>query len=79
MRVFREEKLEEVYCNQCGRKMNVENEIVKEGIFSIDYKWEYFSQKDGIKHSFDLCEQCYERMINQFKYPVEESDYTELI
>ena len=79
MRVFKEEKLDEIYCNKCGRKISAENEIVKEGVFSIDYRWEYFSQKDGIKHSFDLCEQCYDRMVDKFKYPVEASDYTELI
>lgn len=79
MRVYREEKLEEVYCNQCGRKINVENGIVKEGVLSVDYRWDYFSEKDGMKHSFDLCEHCYDLIISKFKYPVLESEYTELI
>ena len=79
MRVYKEDKLQEIYCNKCGRKIEVVNEIVREGAFSVDYKWEYFSEKDGVMHSFDLCEHCYDRMVERFKYPVSESEYTELL
>ncbi len=79
MRVYKKEKLEEIYCNKCGRKINVENEIVKEGVLSVDYKWGYFSNKDGMMHSFDLCEECYNFMVKDFIYPVSEKEYTELI
>ena len=79
MRVYKEEKLQEIYCNKCGKKIEIENEITKEGVFSVDYKWDYFSEKDGVMHSFDLCEDCYDRMVEKFKYPVSESEYTELL
>lgn len=79
MRVYKEEKIEEIYCNKCGRKIQIENEIVKEGVMSVDYKWEYFSKKDGMKHSFDLCEACYDKMIKNFLYPVSETEYSELL
>lgn len=79
MRVYKQEKLKEIYCNKCGRKIQIENEIVKEGVMSVDYKWEYFSKKDGMKHSFDLCEACYDKMIKNFLYPVSETEYSELL
>lgn len=79
MRVYKEEKLEKIYCNKCGREIKVENEIVKEGLFSVDYKWDYFSDKDGMKHSFDICEQCYNEIVKEFKYPVNETKYTEML
>ena len=46
--------------------MEVENNIVKEGVFSIDYKWGYFSEMDCEIHSFDLCEKCYKEFLDSF-------------
>ena len=39
------------------------------------------SVENGIikKHSFDLCEECYDKMIKGFAIPVEEEDVTELL
>ena len=52
MRRYEEEKLVEVTCNKCGKKLIVENEIIKEGNFTVEYKWNYFSNKDGREHFF---------------------------
>ena len=41
--------------------------------------WGYFSEKDGETHSFDLCEECYDRITGQFAVPVEKKDELELI
>lgn len=79
MRVYKDKKLTNVYCNKCNKQVVVESEIVKEGIFSIDYHWNYFSGKDGEKHSFDICEECYDKLIKDFKIPVEETEYTEFV
>ena len=43
----------------------------REGVFSADYEWGYFSGKDGEKHSFDLCEECYDRLLASFKLPAD--------
>ena len=61
----------QVNCDKCGRSIEVENGIVKEGIFSIDYKWGYFSGMDGEIHSFDLCEKCYKEFLESFIIDVE--------
>ena len=79
MRVYKEDRLEELYCNKCGRKIQVNNNIIMDGVLSVDYKWGYFSCKDGKKHSFDLCEKCYDEMIKTFMYPIKETGYNELI
>lgn len=71
MRQYTDEKLLiNIKCNKCGKDINVENEIIKEGVFSVDYKWGYFSKKDGEIHSFDLCEECYEDFIKKFAIEV---------
>lgn len=74
-----ENKLDEVVCNQCGRKLTVENGCLKEGCFNADFVFGYFSKKDGTRHRFDLCEACYDKWLQGLKIPVEETPETELL
>ncbi len=69
----------QVICNQCKKELKLENGYLKEACFSADYLFGYFSQRDGIRHRFDLCEDCYNRMINAFAIPVEERPENELL
>ncbi len=71
-------KLEEAVCNCCGRSLQVERGILKEGICSVDVEWGYFSRKDTMIHRFDLCEDCYDRITGEFRIPVEEQEETEV-
>ncbi|MBQ4537753.1 MAG: hypothetical protein II994_09090 [Lachnospiraceae bacterium] len=72
-------KLLQVICNQCNKEMKVENGYLKEGCFRADYVFGYFSTKDGMRHRFDLCEECYEKMLEKFSIPVEEVREKELL
>lgn len=69
----------EVRCNMCGKQLKVENGIVKEGIFSSKYQWDYFSEKDGQIYAFDLCEACYDAMIKKFRIMPEIKESNEMI
>lgn len=71
--------LKSVACDKCKRELRVENGIVIEGIFSVDYKWGYFSNKDGEMHSIDLCEKCYDDIIFENAINIKKIDETELI
>lgn len=57
-------KLQQVICNGCGKELKIENEIVREGCFAADVRFGYFSRKDGLRHRFDLCEDCYDKWIH---------------
>ena len=74
-----ERKLIQVVCNKCGRELKVENGDLREGCFSADAVFGYFSRKDGTVHHFDICEDCYDLMVAQFALPVEEDTATELL
>ena len=74
-----ENQLLEVCCNHCGRSLRVENGMLKEGCFHGENIFGYFSTKDGNRHSFDLCEACYDDMISRFTLPVEESEANEYL
>ena len=84
MRVYKEKELKEtevekVFCNQCGKELLVEEGIIKEGCFSVDYEFDYFSNKDGYIYSFDLCEMCFDQMISKFKNPVQITETKEFL
>lgn len=80
MRSYHENfEIKEVFCNQCKKALKVENGIIREGCFHADYVWGYFSTLDGKKHSFDLCETCYQKMVQGFLLPVTEEEETELL
>lgn len=82
MRIFSnhtQKELTEVVCNQCKKELKVENGILKDACFHGEVQFGYFSNKDGQKHSFDLCEECYDKMIKKFAIPVEEEEATELL
>lgn len=64
-------EVNKIVCNKCGREIPVVNGRAEEGVFNVDYTWGYFSEKDGEKHSFDLCEACYDEMLDSFMVPAE--------
>ena len=47
-------EIKKIICNQCGKEIPVSGGYPREGVFSVDHEWGYFSGKDGERHSFDL-------------------------
>lgn len=66
-----ESRLTKVFCNQCGKELIVEDGIIKEGCFGINYEFDYFSNKDGYIYSLDLCEECFDKWTEGFRKPIE--------
>lgn len=77
--IIEENKLLEVRCNQCGKPMHVENGFLKEGCFHGENVFGYFSTRDGSRHSWDMCEECYNKMIQGFAIPVDETESNEYL
>lgn len=68
----------EVICNVCGRKLKMENGILKEDAFEAKKQWGFFSEKDATMHSFVICEHCYDQMVASFAIPPTIIEVTEL-
>lgn len=84
MREYKEKELQEsqlakVFCNQCGKELVVQDGILKEGCFSVDYPFDYFSNKDGYIYSFDLCEECFDKWIEGFQSPAKIAETKEFL
>lgn len=64
-------EVSKIFCNQCGKEIPVVNGQAQAGVFSVEYSWGYFSEKDGERHAFELCEDCYDAMLKGFRIPAE--------
>ena len=72
-------KLCTLICNQCGKRLIVQDGIVKEGFFDGSQSWDFFSEKDGEIHRWDLCESCYDELISGFRIAVETEEQVEFM
>lgn len=72
-------ELKTVICNKCKKELKIKNGMIMEGSFHGNVRFGYFSNKDGQEHSFDLCEECYDKLIESFAIPVEEEEIKELL
>jgi len=64
-RNIEEDVVVKVICSCCGNQLNVhENDYIH-----IEKKWGYFSNKDGVSQSLDLCEKCWDKIYeSSFNY-----------
>lgn len=67
------------YCNKCGKEILVKYEAAYHHGVGIQVEWGYFTGKDGEKHSFCLCETCYDQLVSGFEIPVTIEQKTELV
>ena len=65
---------ETIFCHGCGKEIKIKDGVIREGLISVEKRWGYFSNKDNEVHRFDLCEECYDRMVSQFVIPVEKEN-----
>lgn len=74
-----EKMLRAVICNGCGRQLKVEKGMLREGCFCAEQTFGYFSSMDGKKISFDLCEDCFEKLLERLAVPAKVEEETELL
>jgi hypothetical protein len=72
-----EKVVDDILCSKCGNSLK----IVISGIDSgyngliVDQKWFYGSKKDGERHTFQLCEDCYDDIVESNIIDVEKMEY----
>ena len=69
----------QIYCNSCGKRIVKNIGSQGQDYLHVEKSWGYFSGKDGERHSFDLCEACYDKMRMTFVLDVETEEETELL
>ena len=65
-------------CNGCGRPSETGGDR-QEDALRVRKEWGYFSTRDLEIHEFNLCEECYNRLIENFVIPVKISQKIEVL
>lgn len=66
----RNKRIDKIICNRCGRNIPVIQGVPREDVLEVSKRWGYFSEKDNRLDEFDLCEQCYDEIISEFKIKI---------
>lgn len=66
--------IQTVICNKCGREIPVRGGVPAEDFLAVEKRWGYPSDKDNRVDSFDLCEDCYDELIESFRIQIEKQN-----
>lgn len=66
-------------CNVCGRELGILPSGETEETLTVEKTWGYFSRKDAVRHSFAVCEDCYDKWVTSFAIAPEEEQASELL
>ena len=69
--------MSEIRCNMCGRKIIFGEKHDKEDYLLIRKEWGYFSHKDGKRYTIRMCEECFDRFVEDCAVSPEIDDVTE--
>ena len=53
--------------NKCGKEIPVIGGVPSEDTLEVEKRWGYFSKKDNQLDRFDLCEDCYDELVESFR------------
>lgn len=60
------EEVSNVVCNMCGEEIKKDEYGNFADYVTINKTWGYLSNMDGEKHSADICQECYMKIIGKF-------------
>lgn len=67
-------ELRKIICNKCGKEIQAAGGVLSEDMLAVEKRWGYFSEKDNRKDRFELCEKCYDELVESFLIPIETED-----
>ena len=67
-------EIDKIICNKCGREITVSQGVSSQDVLQVEKHWGYFSEKDGRRDRFDLCEECYDELVKSFLILIESED-----
>lgn len=60
-------EMSRIICNKCGKEIPVIGGVPSEDTLEVEKRWGYFSKKDNQVDRFDLCEDCYDELVESFR------------
>ncbi len=71
--ITKEKEIISITCNGCGKQEEGKYSEWLGGIESFKHSFGFGTTKDGEVYEFDLCIECFDRIISEFKYAPEKS------
>ncbi len=68
--VKKTKEIDKIICNRCGRSIPVIQGVPREDVLESIQALGLFLGKDNRLDEFDLCEQCYDEIISEFKIKI---------
>lgn len=68
-----------IICNCCKKVVQKEGAVPDSEFLHVEKVWGYFSDKDGERQEFDICEACYDKWVEGFKVPIKTREVTEFV
>lgn len=68
-----------IICNSCGNEICPQPGAPLAEYLHVTKEWGYFSGKDGTRQEWNLCEECYDRILKSFRIPAAATEVTELV
>lgn len=60
-------EIEKIICNKCGKEIPVLRGVPQKEVLQVEKRWGYFSDKDNRMDQFDICEECYDAFVKDFR------------
>lgn len=67
-------EINKVICNKCGKEIRLAGGVPEEDMLEVEKRWGYFSGKDNRRDRFELCEECYDELLESFLIPAESEE-----
>lgn len=75
--------IDNIYCDSCGETCTMDEPVIEHEYAELSATWGYFSNQDGSQYDIQLCEKCFnevidflkqkrKRILGPFNYPYQE-------
>lgn len=59
--------VDKIYCDSCGKDCTITCPVDEYEYASIEATWGYFSNQDGLQFDIQICEKCFDEVIDFLK------------
>lgn len=59
--------VDKIFCDCCGQSCTTTSPIIEHEYATIEATWGYFSNQDGIQYNIEICENCFNEIVESIK------------
>lgn len=61
------QSIDSIYCDGCGKTCTITEPVHEHEYGTIEATWGYFSNQDGTQYDIQICEKCFNEVIDLLK------------